>query len=168
MIPGDFSDEGKNIVSSAAKQFENCELIYHNMMDLYHDALVIDGHHVTTPSYYRLRLSTLLPDEDQCLYLDADTIVCEDIVPLYKTDLAGYFIAGVKAAGYHCPPGSEVCYTHEEWDEAIAHPVVIHYADKFKPWKDIATDFSEVWWTYFLRSTPCRSQPILRALPLHF
>jgi len=43
------------------------------------------------------------------------------------------------------------CYSKEEWEEGVTNPVIIHYADKVKPWKNLGTVFSEIWWDYFYR-----------------
>lgn len=51
-------------------------------------------------TYYRLVLAQVL-DEEKCLYLDGDTIVCHDLQELYETDMDGYCMAGVKAVHYH-------------------------------------------------------------------
>lgn len=51
---------------------------------------------ITEPTYYRLLLPELL-EENRCLYLDSDVIVCENINRLYNMDLDGYEIAGVIA-----------------------------------------------------------------------
>lgn len=42
-------------------------------------------------------------------------------------------------------------YNPEEWMEACTDPVIIHYADKIKPWNSFETDFSYIWWQYALK-----------------
>lgn len=66
--------------------------------------------HITRATYFRLLLPELI-DEDKCLYLDTDMIVCGDISELYGTPLDGYELAGVKAPQYHNFPdhGKEYC-----------------------------------------------------------
>ena len=39
-----------------------------------------------------------------------------------------------------------ICYTREEWNEACEKPVIIHYADRWKPWQDLRGQFVEDWW----------------------
>ena len=41
--------------------------------------------------------------------------------------------------------------TSEEIDEAWSNPVIIHYADVIKPWKNMACPFSDEWWNAFFR-----------------
>lgn len=51
---------------------------------------------ITEPTYYRLLLPELL-EEEKCLYLDSDIVVCENISELYNIDLTGYEVGGVVA-----------------------------------------------------------------------
>lgn len=66
--------------------------------------------HITRATYFRLLLPDLI-DEDKCLYLDTDMIVCGDTAELYGIPLEGYELAGVKAPQYHNFPdgGKEYC-----------------------------------------------------------
>lgn len=41
-----------------------------------------------------------------------------------------------------------ICYSREEWNEACDSPVIIHYADRWKPWQDLRGSFVEEWWKY--------------------
>lgn len=41
-----------------------------------------------------------------------------------------------------------ICYTREEWNEACETPVIIHYADRWKPWQDLRGIFVQEWWKY--------------------
>lgn len=53
--------------------------------------------HITKPTYYRLLLPLLLSG-DKCIYLDGDTICCDDIYKLYNVELGDNLIAAVKGA----------------------------------------------------------------------
>lgn len=44
--------------------------------------------------------------------------------------------------------GVKESYSMDEWEQAMNSPVIIHYADKRKPWKDASTDFADRWWHY--------------------
>lgn len=39
----------------------------------------------------------------------------------------------------------------KEISEAWSKPIIIHYADVIKPWKNLASPFSDEWWTCFFR-----------------
>lgn len=57
---------------------------------------VVEGW-VTSPTYYRLLASELLPEYiHKSIYLDCDVIVSGDIKSLWKVDLKGMAVAGVK------------------------------------------------------------------------
>jgi lipopolysaccharide biosynthesis glycosyltransferase len=45
--------------------------------------------------WYRILLPDLLPDLDQVLYLDADTVVLDSLEPLWATELRGNYVAAV-------------------------------------------------------------------------
>ncbi len=45
-------------------------------------------------------------------------------------------------------PAPRLVWTKEEYEEALRSPVVIHFADKRKPWVDASADFAERWWHY--------------------
>ena len=51
---------------------------------------------------------------------------------------------------YNSPlhPYLKLCYTQGQWREACENPVIIHYADKIKPWDSISVPFSYYWWKY--------------------
>lgn len=58
--------------------------------------------HITTPTFYRLLASDLLPNKyDKCIYLDADICVCKDLSEMYNIDMEDNYVAGVVAAGYY-------------------------------------------------------------------
>ena len=247
LTSGDFSERNLSIINTLEQKFIKCKLVFHNMAQKYQDAPISnDYNHVTIQTYYRLNLSSLLPDEDRCLYLDVDIIVNADISALYETDLDGYYVAGVKNAWFCWPAGegnlhkNRLCinnsdtyinagvslfnlkairaddiekkyieltdkqydymdqdilniicfgkikiiplkfnffaryarfgaetydkteylpcaYSRDEFLEAIEKPIIIHYANKSKPWKKIKVEFSEIWWDYLFRCVDDKS-----------
>lgn len=48
------------------------------------------------PHYFRLLAPFLLPAHSRAVYMDADTVVVEDISPLWATDLEGYAVAAMR------------------------------------------------------------------------
>lgn len=82
-----------------AKHYGKSSLHFINMEDSYRtEKLVIN--HITSATYYRLRLPGLLPDIRKYLYLDVDTIVLNDLSILYRTSVDDKYLAGVIAPGY--------------------------------------------------------------------
>lgn len=53
------------------------------------------GEAISSPMWYRIFLPELLPDVDRILYLDVDTIVADDLRPLWETDVTGKYVAAV-------------------------------------------------------------------------
>jgi lipopolysaccharide biosynthesis glycosyltransferase len=55
-------------------------------------------------AWYRVALPEVLPDVERVVYLDADTIVTDDLAPLGSVDLAGHPLAAVTNALYPRTP----------------------------------------------------------------
>ena len=55
-----------------------------------------DKEYVTVATYYMLLASTVFPDEDRCLFMDADLVVETDLSRLYEIDIDGFYAAGVR------------------------------------------------------------------------
>ena len=51
--------------------------------------------HISNETNYRFIISSLKPDLDKCLFLDADLIIDKDITELYNTDIDDYYMAAV-------------------------------------------------------------------------
>lgn len=45
-------------------------------------------------------------------------------------------------------PYLKFCYSESEWKEACEDPVIIHYADKEKPWNTMGVARFRLWWQY--------------------
>ncbi|MGY0536968.1 glycosyltransferase family 8 protein [Nocardioides sp. YJ-D4] len=52
-------------------------------------------------------------------------------------------------------PAVQRVWSRDEYDEAMSSPVIIHFADKRKPWMDVSADFAERWWQYAAMSPMC-------------
>ena len=74
---------------------KNCEIINISGQTLFSSEHLNDKHPRTYASALRVALSVLLPEYvDKVLSLDCDTIVCDDLTPLWSIDLDGKWIAG--------------------------------------------------------------------------
>ena len=234
LLDDDFEKENFDLISGLIDQYGALDPIVFYMGDNY-AKVEMKLKHITKATYFRLKLPELLPGINKCLYLDTDVIVCEDIGGLFDLELDGFYLAGVKAAGFYYPEdkcrflqqslgidridqyinagvllmnlqlmrkdnlaleferlvaknfknqdqdilnaacygkikileprynlmtkykvmdeksydkvdGVRQCYTREEWYDACKNPIIIHFADKKKPWQDITSDFAPEWW----------------------
>lgn len=75
---------------------EGAALKMHCVENPYAGAYEVRG--ISAGTYLRLALPTLLPEVDKILYLDADVLVRESLVPLWETPLEGKVLAAVKGA----------------------------------------------------------------------
>ena len=251
LVGEDFSDENKSLILDFCNSYENCKACFIDMGNAYSDVAVFITN-IYSPTYYRLKLSSLLPGIDKCIYLDTDVIVKKDLTELYSCDVDNYCLAGVRAIAYYSFPketskeyhshrlripdmehyvnagvllinlkkiremGLEsqfddalkkayasqdqdvlnvICYGHilnlpfkfnamtkyplsdnslwerssglqkavpkEEWDEGRLNPVIIHYADRIKPWNDVYSFMASHWWNELLRLDDKISRPII-------
>ena len=92
MHPGEFSDENKDKLTSLQGKYDKCKINLIDMADKYRNAN--DKGAITTPTYYRLSLSELIPDRDKIIWLDGDTITYTDLREMYKIDMSGYYYKG--------------------------------------------------------------------------
>ena len=77
MVPSDFTEENKSIIKSLEKKYKRCSI---NIIDMGNDFKnAKNDARITTPAYYRLSLSEILPNVDKIIWLDGDTIVFKDL-----------------------------------------------------------------------------------------
>lgn len=236
MLTGEFAMEKKQRINHLVEKYNMPSVMYIDMADRF-QKVESQIAHITSPTFYRLEIPSLLSDYDKCIYLDVDMVINKDLTEIYNTEMEDYYIAGVKAAAYYHPekrkeqlreilelpefnqyvnagmlvmnlkamredglqnrffelmekhfPNNDqdilncacygkilmlppkyncmtkynlleensydsmscisLCFDRAEWEEACKSPVVIHYADKWKPWENLSVDFAEVWWKY--------------------
>lgn len=75
---------------------EKALLVMHCVENPYVGAYEVRG--ISAGTYLRLALPALLPEVDRILYLDADVLVRESLLPLWETPLEGKVLAAVKGA----------------------------------------------------------------------
>lgn len=237
LVPEQFSSRSKYLILSLEDEFSNCCIKFIPVLDKFNDSYIRIPH-ITTVTYYRLLIPTILSNINKCIYLDVDIIVNGDLFELFSTDIEDFYIAGVKGAGYHYPEEWAIrhskelslpnmkqyinagvlvmnlfnmrnnnlqdlflelekknfhsqdqdiinvaCYNkikhielkynfmttrfsgtvyHFEYDEimslvfeekeileAVKKPIIVHYANKIKPWDSLSTFNSDLWWKYF-------------------
>ena len=88
-----FKDENKKIILSVEeKHKEHCKIFFLDMGDKFSEAP--SNKKITTPTYYRLELSSRLPDVNRIIWMDGDTAVFEDLTELITIDMKNYYIMG--------------------------------------------------------------------------
>ena len=92
MHPPEFEQESKDKLNSLSKKYSRCHIALINMGNKYKNAN--DHGHITTPAYYRLSLSELLPNLSKILWIDGDTLTFHDLTEMYETDMTGYYYKG--------------------------------------------------------------------------
>lgn len=95
-----FSKNNKHKLETLVNKYYNSDIQF-IMMNEEFDSLEMRISHITSPTYYRLKIAELLPSNfDKAIYLDIDTIILQDLENLYNTDMTNSYIAGVVAFGY--------------------------------------------------------------------
>ena len=98
MHPGDFKNENKEKISSLQTKYKNFKVEFINMEDKFKNAKT--DARIPTASYYRLSLSSLLPDVNKIIWLDGDTITLKDLSEMYKLDMSDYYYRGFLDYGF--------------------------------------------------------------------
>ncbi len=90
--PEDFKNENKEKISTLQTKYKNFKIEFINMGNKFKDAKTDER--IPTASYYRLLLSSLLPDVNKIIWLDGDTITLKDLSEMYKLDMSDYYYRG--------------------------------------------------------------------------
>ena len=92
MHPSDFNEQNKEKLKSLERKYNRIEINLINMKEEYKNAF--KSRHITTPAYYRLSLSELLPNIDKILWIDGDTITFNDLKEMYDIDMKNFQYKG--------------------------------------------------------------------------
>lgn len=92
MHPGEFQDENKEKLKSLSSKYEGCNIKLIDMADKYVQAN--QSGYITTPTYYRLSLSEILPEVDKIIWLDGDTITFTDLSEMYNINMRSRYYDG--------------------------------------------------------------------------
>ena len=96
ILDGNISSETKSKILEL-KNYKNCEIdfieIDEKNFEIY--TKIKTHEYITLQTYYRLKLSEILPNIDKIIYLDCDMIVNSSLKTLFETDLGNNIIAGV-------------------------------------------------------------------------
>lgn len=80
------------------KKIKDCEINFIKINNaMFADYMEIKTHeYITIPTYYRLKLPSLLLEVDRVIYLDCDVIVNSSLAELFETEMGEAVVAGVK------------------------------------------------------------------------
>ena len=96
ILDSEISDENKSNIESL-KNIYPCEInfvkIDNTLFDDYAKART--NQYISIATYYRLKLSELLPDVERVIYLDCDVVVNKSLKELFNSDLKGNPVGGV-------------------------------------------------------------------------
>lgn len=92
MHPSNLSEKSKTTLKSLQKTYDNCTINLIDMQNSFNTAYT--DSRITTPSYYRLMLSDLLPNLDKIIWMDGDTLTFHDLTEMFNVDMEGYCYKG--------------------------------------------------------------------------
>ena len=95
LLDESFSEEDRRLLNYLTDSYKNLKLSEHRISEAAFDSRDFKDSLWSKAACYRLILPMLLPDVDICLYIDSDTLVVGDILPLWETDMTDYYLAGV-------------------------------------------------------------------------
>ncbi len=90
------------------KEHDNYSISFCNVGSVF-DGVESSVDFIKNATFFRLLLPQLVL-EDRCIYLDSDTVVCTDLLELYRSVTDDCYVAGVKGPWYHTQaPQKEYC-----------------------------------------------------------
>lgn len=92
---GTFVEEDRELFSRLQEEYSMCSIVIEDIVDEAIENVDMSNTYLTKMTFYRLLLPSLLRNVDKCIYLDADTIVCDDISLLMEHNVDDYYIAAV-------------------------------------------------------------------------
>ena len=99
LIPGDFPSVSRLLLQQFEQRYPGCKINFLEVEETFERGH-LDSAHLTKATFYRLLIPTLLPQHSKCIYLDTDVVVNTDLTKLYRTDMEGFYIAGVRDVWY--------------------------------------------------------------------
>jgi len=93
IVDDSFTKENEKLILSLKNK--NCEIKLLKIENVFKDAFEIRG--ITTATYFRLLLPSLLKEENKIIYSDVDIIFQDDLWEVYQTNLDNDLLAAVKS-----------------------------------------------------------------------
>ena len=99
LVDKDFTEESKGKILEILEAYKSRCSIMFKMVGQIFDNVCLRIDFIKKPTYFRLLLPRLL-QEERCIYLDSDTVICTDLQKLFDMEMGETYLAGVKAPGY--------------------------------------------------------------------
>ena len=87
--------ENISVIERLRERYSGTSICFYEVDEIVKTA-VTSGNHITTSTYLRLFIASILPQYEKCIFLDSDIIVNCDLRELYSIDIEDNFVAGVK------------------------------------------------------------------------
>ncbi len=97
MLSGEVNAENKKKMKKLQELYKNVSVDTFDMKNKFSEAYLTS--YITTATYYRCCIPSLLKQYGKVLYIDTDTVITTDLWDLFSTDISEYYIAGVKDMG---------------------------------------------------------------------
>ena len=95
LMSPDFSKKSQKLIQQDASKYKNNKINFVNLNNAFSGYKTAP--HITTPAFYRLNASEILPKKyEKCIYLDVDICVRTDLKDYFNTDLENNIFAGVR------------------------------------------------------------------------
>lgn len=100
IIGDNISEENKQKIDNL-KEIKNCEITFIPLdKNQFKDfSKIKTTSYLTIASFFRLKLASLIQNEDKVIYLDPDTIITTSLADLFNTDINEYYCGGVADIG---------------------------------------------------------------------
>lgn len=95
LIDESFCEEDAALLRVITNRYSNLSILKHCIREDTLEELNFAGTTWSKAMCYRMMLPGLLVDVDYCLYMDSDTLVTGDLLPLWEIDMTGQYLAGV-------------------------------------------------------------------------
>lgn len=96
ILDGGIEEQNKEKILSL-KNIKDCEINFVKIdNEMFSEYLAIKTHsYISIPTYYRLKLPTLLPNVEKIIYFDCDIVVNTSLRELFKVDMGDCVVVGV-------------------------------------------------------------------------
>jgi len=97
ILDGGISETKKSEILEL-KNIKNCDINFVKIdNEMFREYMSIKTHkYISLPTYYRLKLPTLLPNVSRVIYFDCDMVVNSSLAPLFNKNLDDCVMAGVR------------------------------------------------------------------------